>query len=162
MVVVAAAVVGVEAAPVTFTTPVMNGCGVQMYENSPGAEKVNLNSFPLARALESKAPLSAVAVCSRSPSLRQVTVDPTGTVISAGVNFQVLVSLGESSSIFTEVSAARTWVPPRSTPAPDNSTMTAAADHIPLRMEVSPKFHSAGSHYHRRLPVVAKAAPSGV
>ena len=92
--VVAAAVVGVEAAPVTFTTPVMNGCGVQMYENSPGVEKVNLNSFPLARALESKAPLSAVAVCSRSPSLRQVTVEPTGTVISAGVNFQVLVSPG--------------------------------------------------------------------
>ena len=40
--------------------------------------------------------------------------------------------------------------------------MTAAADHIPLRMKVSPKFHSAGSHYHRRLPAAAKAAPTGV
>src|SRR5262245_26287222 len=80
---------------------------------------------------EENDPSSALASCWTLLSLCHVTAPPTGTVMSLG-------SKDRSSVIDTTLSAARTAGPISSTAAPDSSPTRAAADHIPLRIQLLP------------------------
>ena len=75
-------------APVPFTTtlPVISGWIAHRYENEPACLNVRFHDPPSPIGPLSNAPSSAVTVCARSSSLRNVTEPPAAIVTVPGPN----------------------------------------------------------------------------
>ena len=67
-------------------------CGVHRYPNWPASPKVKVAVSPVVKSPVSKAPPRSVAECRGQSSFTHVTLSPALIVISASVNFILLIT----------------------------------------------------------------------